>query len=139
MGDAPGMLVECAITQRSFRVRSAIDGGIDEATVHCSGESSFDNGWKFTNYSSLRAASRPADVGALYHAFNSGRLQYGPGYRTLTQAWGNESTASSLRARLTHEGTDVHPADLDDALCTSAVIAMPGVDGETRLPFALDD
>jgi hypothetical protein len=32
----------------------------------------------------------------------------------------------------------VHPADLDDALCTSAVVHSSG-DGETRLPFAVDD
>jgi hypothetical protein len=37
-----------------------------------------------------------------------------------------------------HAGTHVHPADLDDALCTSAIIASNG-GGETRLPFALDD
>ena len=33
----------------------------------------------------------------------------------------------------------MHPADLDDALCASGVIASSGGDGETRLPFAVDD
>ena len=56
------------------------------------------------------------------------------------QAWGGASDAlSRLRARSTYEGTQVHPADLDDALCTSGVIASSGGDGETRLPFAVDD
>ena len=41
-------------------------------------------------------------------------LQYGPGYRTLIEAWGGASDAlARLRARSTHEGTQVHPADLD--------------------------
>ena len=31
----------------------------------------------------------------------------------------------------------MHPADLDDALCTSAIIVTGG-GGETRLPFAVD-
>ena len=33
----------------------------------------------------------------------------------------------------------MHPADLDDALCTSGVIASSGGESETRLPFAVDD
>jgi hypothetical protein len=43
-----------------------------------------------------------------------------------------------LHARSTHEGMQVHPADLDDALCTSGVMASSGGDGETQLPFAVD-
>ena len=68
-----------------------------------------------------------------------GPSEYGPGYRTLVQAWGGASDAlARLGARSTHEGTQVHPADLDDALCTSGVLASSGGDGETRLPFAMD-
>jgi len=78
-------------------------------------------------------------VGALYDGFDAVGLQYGPGYRTLVQAWGSVRTAlARLHARSTHEGTQVHPADLDDALCTSGVIASSGGDGETQLPFAVD-
>ena len=63
-----------------------------------------------------------------------------PGYRTLVQAWGSANTASAkLCERVTNEGTQVHPADLDDALCTSGAMASSGDDGETRLPFAVDD
>ena len=43
-----------------------------------------------------------------------------------------------LHARQTHEGTAVHPADLDDALCVGTLIGFPS-GGETRLPFAVDD
>ena len=58
----------------------------------------------------------------------------------LVRAWGRSSAAlARLRARSTHEGTQVHPADLDDALCTSGVVTSSGGDGETRLPFAVDD
>ena len=56
------------------------------------------------------------------------------------QAWGDATSAlARLRARSTHEGTQVHPADLDDALCTSGAMASSGQEGETRLPFAADD
>ena len=80
------------------------------------------------------------DVRALYDGFDAAGLQYGPGYRTLVQAWGGASNAlARLRAPSTHEGTQVHPADLDDALCTSAVMGSTGEGGETRLPFAIDE
>jgi hypothetical protein len=78
-------------------------------------------------------------VVALYDEFSSVGLQYGPGYRTLAFVWVGVSRAlARLNARSTHEGTQVHPADLDDALCASAVVASSG-GGETRLPFAIDD
>ena len=77
---------------------------------------------------------------ALYGGFDAVGLQYGPGYRTLTHVWGGASTATArLRARAAPEHTLVHPADLDDALCTSAAIGSGGGDGATRLPFAVDD
>ena len=86
-----------------------------------------------------RHGARAAAVGLLYDGFDAVRLQYGPGYRTLRQAWGGgEGATARLRARSTHEGTQVHPADLDDALCTSAAMASSG-GGETRLPFAVDE
>ena len=68
-------------------------------------------------------------------------LQYGPCYRTLAQAWHGSGCATSvLRARATYEGTAVHPADLDDALCVGALASGDGErDGATRLPFAVDD
>ena len=80
-----------------------------------------------------------ADVDSLYDGFHAVGLQYGPGYRTLLKAWGGGSDAlARLRARSTQEGTQVHPADLDDAFCTSGAMAVRG-DSETRLPFAVDD
>ena len=67
-------------------------------------------------------------------------MQYSPGYSMLMHAWGGASDAlARLRARATHEGTRVHPADLDDALCTSAVVDSRSASGEPRLPFAVDD
>ena len=98
-----------------------------------------DSVWQRIDHAALRTLSRAADVVALYDGFDAVGLQYGPGYRTLINAWGGASDAlARLRARPTHEGTQVHPADLDDALCTSAAMASSG-GGETRLPFALDD
>ena len=76
---------------------------------------------------------------ALYDRFDAAGLQYGPGYRTLSRAWSGESGAlSRLRARSTHEGTLAHPADLDDALCTGALITSSGANDLAELPFAVD-
>ena len=109
-------------------------------TVHCSGATAGANAWQHIDQALLRAPCRAADIRALYDGFDAVGLQYGPGYRTLVQAWGGASDAvARLRSRSTQEGTQVHPADLDDALCTSGVIASSGGDGETRLPFAVDD
>ena len=60
-------------------------------------------------------------------------------YRTLVNVWGGAShVLARLRSRSTHTATQVHPADLDDALCASAVVASSS-GNETRLPFAVDD
>ena len=81
-----------------------------------------------------------ANACALLDELDAVGLQYGPGYRTLMQAWGGASNAlARLRSRSTHEGTRVHPADLDDALCLGGLIISSGGDGETSLPFAVDD
>ena len=76
---------------------------------------------------------------ALYDRFEAAGLQYGPGYRTLSHAWSDESKAvSRLRGRAIHECTLVHPADLDDALGTGALIESSGANNEAELPFAVD-
>ena len=139
--EAPGLLVECTVSDRRFEVRSGDADAIEAATVHCSGAAGGGSAyWQRVDHAPLRPPAAAADVGALYDGFHAVDLQYGPGYRTLAQAWGAVSHAlARLRARSTHEGTQVHPADLDDALCTSGVIASSGRDGETRLPFAVDD
>jgi hypothetical protein len=139
--ETPNLLVECAVSGGRFEVRSGEADAVEMATVHCSGATAGDkNASQRVDCASLRAPSRAADVGALYDGFDAVGLQYGPGYRTLVQAWGSVRTAlARLHARSTHEGTQVHPADLDDALCTSGVIASSGGDGETQLPFAVDD
>ena len=138
--ETTGLLVECAVSNGRFEVRTSECETFEDATVHCSGAMTTDNeGWQRVDHALLRTISRPADVAVLYDGFDAVGLQYGPGYRTLVNAWGGASNAlARLRSRSTHEGTQVHPADLDDALCTSAAMALSG-GGETRLPFALDD
>jgi SAM-dependent methyltransferase len=137
--ETPGLLVECALSHGRFEVRSCESEAFEDATVHCSGAIDKDAVWQRVDHAALRVASRAADVVALYDQFEAVGLQYGPGYRTLISAWGGASDAlARLRARSTHEGTQVHPADLDDALCTSAAVDSSG-GGETRLPFAMDD
>ena len=141
--EAAGLRVECVVGDDGrFDVRSGADGAVGHATVHCSGAlgshdcAHFAMDWVVRGRSCLLAAN----LGALYDGYEAVGLQYGPCYRTLVRAWGGASVASArLWARSTHEGTAVHPADLDDALCASALIASGGGGGETRLPFAVDD
>jgi 3-oxoacyl-(acyl-carrier-protein) synthase/acyl carrier protein len=133
------LFVECALSDGRFEVRSGANETIKSATVHCSGEVAGACGWWRIDHTPVRVCPHAADVALLYDGFDVVGLQYGPGYRTLLKAWGGGSNAlARLGARLTQEGTQVHPADLDDAFCTSAAIAMGG-GGETRLPFAVDD
>ena len=140
VAEVSGLLVECAVSTGRFEVRSGEDGSLDDdSMVHCSGAMATDTIWQRIDHASLRTLARAADVRAMYDGFDAAGLQYGPGYRTLLNAWGGISDASArLRGRSTHEGTQVHPADLDDALCMSVAMASSG-GGETRLPFAVDD
>ena len=128
-----------------FAVRSDEDNlALADAAVHCSGTFAAHEASQRVEHASLRAQScaRAAHMLALYDGFDAIGLQYGPGYRTLVQGWGGaRSSGARLKARATHEGTQVHPADLDDALCAGALIGSSsgGAGGETRLPFAVDD
>jgi hypothetical protein len=83
--------------------------------------------------------ARLAAVDALYDAFHSTGLQYGPGFRRLVQGWGGATGAAArLRHRPTHEDVHVHPADLDGALGVGGLVGDGLGSGETRLPFAGD-
>tara|TARA_B110000046_G_scaffold21646_1_gene20438 strand:- start:125 stop:613 length:489 start_codon:yes stop_codon:yes gene_type:complete len=112
--------------------------------VHCSGsiESSILAPQQQVDYAAMRGVRCPliADVDALYAALHSVGLQYGPGYRTLTHTWASGGVVASarLRARLVRRGAQVHPADLDDALCLGGLTSSDSSDGETRLPFAVE-
>ena len=92
------------------------------------------------------ADSAPLTVGGagkLYDGFKSSGLQYGTSFRTLTQAWGGANDgAARLQARASSgSAIHVHPADLDDALCASALMepSVGNATSETRLPFSVDD
>ena len=141
--EAPGFLVECAVFDGRFEVRSDTEGtgregSWENALVHCSGSTATSEAEEALDDASLRTFSFASDVKALYDGCAAVGLQYGPGYRTLTQAWGGESDAiACLRPRSTRNGTQVHPADLDDALCVHGFIATGNSD-ETRVPFAVD-
>ena len=139
--EAAGLHVECAVADGRFEVRSGEDDAPAAAVLHCSGALAAHAGWQRFERAPARVHScvRCADVVALYDSLAAVGLQYGPGYRTLVQAWGGAAEASArLRARSTRGGTAVHAADLDDALCASALAASGGGGGETRLPFAVD-
>jgi hypothetical protein len=132
------LCVECSLSDDRFEVRSGEQGMFEDFTAHCSGSLAVADEWQWINQPSLRAPLRVFHVAALYDSFDAIGLQYGPVYRTLEQGWADTHIAvSRLRSRSTREGTAVHPADLDDALCTSAALKFDG--SETRLPFAVDD
>ena len=135
---ARALVIECKVADGRFEVRSGESAVLDDATVHCSGAVVEGTRWRHTDHGALRSESpRAAGVNAIYDSFHAAGLQYGPGYRTLATTWHSESDAlARLRARSSREGTQVHPADLDDALCISCVVD-PGASGETRLPFCV--
>ena len=143
LDDQSGIFMECTVDQKSFQVRSA--AGAD-SSVHCSGAliNDADSGWQRVDYASMhsRASARAAHVATVYDNLHAQGLEYGPGYRTLGRAWSSFETAHArLQARTTQQGTDVHPADLDDALCLDQLLSMRSGAGsaETRLPFVVDD
>ena len=140
--EAVGLLVECFVANGRFEVRSVDDASSTDVSVHCSGAlAAHDDCEHVEHAATCRASSctRAAHIGALYDGFNAAGLQYGPGYRTLAQAWGGAGSAlARLRARSTHAGTHVHPADLDDALCASTLTRSSKDGGQTQLPFAVD-
>ena len=136
------LLLDCAIGDGRFDVRSRDAAALEDVQMHCSGALvvANDSGQRASPASTRgHSCAHAAHVCSLYDGFSIVGLQYGPGYRTLACVWGGASDAlARLRARATREGTAVHPADLDDALCTGAAIASSG-SGEARLPFAVDD
>jgi hypothetical protein len=129
------LLVECTVADGRFDVRSGVELGAADVSVHCSGALATSQKWQIISQASVRGRSclRSADICPFYDGF-----EYGPTYRTLMQAWrGGGDVLARLRERAAHEGTQVHPADLDDALRSSALAVTSN--GEMRLPFAVDD
>ena len=135
-----GLLIQCTVKNDRFEVRSCENDQLREGAVHCSGAfTAFIEISRMRRLSTFSEAHRlPAHVSLLYDSFDAVGLQYGPGYRTLSQGWaGDYSAAARLQVRASWLGTQVHPADLDDALCVGAV-ASTGSEKETHLPFAVD-
>ena len=137
--EVPGLQLECILLNRGFEVRTKESEAFHDATVHCSGKMIADTVWHRVDHASQRTCPYAANEAALYDGFDAVGLQYGPRYRTLINVWSGANVAlARLLARATHEGTQVHPADLDDALCTSGAMSSGG-GAETRLPFAVED
>ena len=140
--EAAGLFIECSVGNGRFEVRSDEGDGTTGVAVHCSGALVVTASSPLADEHPLArvrlSSSHVAHVDALYDAFDAIGMTYGAGYRTLVRLWDGERDATArLRARSTHEGTHVHPADLDDALCAGVAIGARRV--EARLPFAVDD
>ena len=133
--------VECALlASGTFEVRSG--SGEASAAVHCSGHWAAADAaaWRPLGLAAVRErCCNVADISALYAAFSAVGLQYGLAFRALEAAWecGSEATAR-LRRRASLAGTQVHPADLDNALQSTALLRRASASEETRLPFAVD-
>jgi len=139
--ETSALLIECTVHNREFEVRSHTgeDSHVD-SPVHSAGAFSSNSLMQQIDLPSTRATSCPsaAAIAPLYSVFHALGLEYGPKYRLLTHGWGgSESATARLHARTNNEGTAVHPADLDDALCAGALIPSDDGDGATRLPFSV--
>ena len=142
-----GLHIECTLSAGHFDVHSgSVDpiGALTSPVLHCSGVASTaahhsrpqpDHPWLRS-----RRCGCIAEVSVLYDWFSATGLEYGPAYRTLAQLWhgANGVAVAQLRRRLVWRGTEIHPADLDDALCVSAMHRSRDNE-EVRLPFAADD
>lgn len=142
--ETPGLLVECVIIDGRFDVRSGeSDDALMDSTGHCTGAFTASESCHRVDLVPVRATycARVASIGDIYVGFSESGLQYGRGFRTLVQAWGGANDGvAKLRARSTMRmGAHVHPADLDDALCTLALMdaGTGGGKSETRLPFSV--
>ena len=87
MIEAAALVVECAVANGRFDVSSSRDGTFEDATMHCSGAAATGIQWHRVDSASLRCVSCAVGVPALYDMFDATGLQYGPGYRTLVNAW----------------------------------------------------
>ena len=140
------MHVECMLSSSLFEVRSMREDELDSPVIHCSGAvhpTTTGQQELVVAQSTVRCrlCVHAAHTHHLYDGFDSVGLQYGPAYRTLTQAWGSSTGAAArLMSRSTRDHAQVHPADLDDALCTRSIVTAcdTGSSRETQLPFALD-
>ena len=144
--ETPGLLVECMVIDGRFEVRSGeSDDALMDSTAHCAGAFTTPGSHTRVNLVPVRAGhcARAAGIKEIYDGFSGSGLQYGRGFRTLVQAWGGANDGvAKLQARSTMRmGTQVHPADLDDALCTIALmdVDMGSSKSETRLPFAVNE
>jgi acyl transferase domain-containing protein len=142
--EQPGLWVEAFVNEGSFELRSSTDDFLDDVNLHTPGKAATDTVWHETDYGAESAClcAHAADMGALYDGYDMAGLNYGPQYRTLIQAWGgDEQAVGKLRTRQQsqQQSTAVHPADLDDALCASALpSSQTKGDNETRLPFNVE-
>jgi aryl carrier-like protein len=141
--EAADVHVECSVSASRFKVSSGVVSGVESSLVdaasHSCGSIVSQRRWHRVHYLIVRGwwCTTAAAPCALYDGFHAAGLEYGPGYRTLIQAWAGVGMATArLRGRSTQQGMQVHPADLDDALCLGGIITRSG---ETRLPFAIDD
>jgi acyl transferase domain-containing protein len=134
--------LECSLkpAEATFEVTS-VNAASGDASTHCTGDHGA--GEELVRMPSLRVESsrtrcaRSLDGGLMYDGFFAAGSQYGPAFRTLDDAWNASSgpafATSRLTRRLAHQGTHVHPADLDGALQLASSAGQ-----KYGLPFAIN-
>ena len=98
--EAPELAIELAVSKSQFEVRSGELGGA--LAVHCAGGLAAGGEWGHVDHALVRGrgCACAAEVASLFDLFDSAGLQYGPAYRTLVQAWGDNARGTSrLRTR----------------------------------------
>ena len=92
--------------------------------------------------------TRALHSATLYHALRLAGLEYGQQFRAVEQIWCHfsgilaalptQSAFACLRARRSHQGTMLHPADLDGGLHIGAVLSRDNnLEGGLNVPFAV--
>jgi 3-oxoacyl-(acyl-carrier-protein) synthase len=152
--DGAVAFVECLLREGGeFEVRSGGGAAFQGHTLqtHCTGTASASALQQQLGVVAERRSgcAHAGSVDAQYGAFHAAGLQYGPSYRQLQQAWSCEKrrgdgawrgAVARLRQRLGSYELAVHPADLDGALQSGAMLQPAGGKhtGETWLPFAVE-
>eukprot|EP00966_Prymnesium_polylepis_P288642 6667099-Prymnesium_polylepis.1 len=114
------LVVECALSGSLFEVRSTeSDGGSPK--IHCSGTwaLTMTTGSPWHQQTDLARAqlNKAVSPHAIYDAYHSIGLQYGPSFHTHIQSWASHDCgAAQLRPFRGLYGSRMHPADVDGAL-----------------------
>lgn len=135
--------IKCAVHDDGFEVHSS-DETSENIVMCCTGSLGRHDGWKCVEIPSVRVSAIAHVVPPCqsYGSCTDAGLQYGPAFRRLSAAWSDGSTVcAALQSRRPdmQGGVQLHPADLDGAVSTNALLLQSPRSlsaRDTWLPFA---